>query len=147
MTYLLDTHTFLWLLQSPDSVPDQIRKLAADSSETLLLSIVTPWEIAVKVGIGKLEAPEVLADFEGIAKAGHYGLLETTVHQVIRAGLLPLHHRDPFDRLLAAQALEIGIPLISRDAIFDTYGVRRIWNDGAHKDTKTGNRTGQTDPR
>jgi PIN domain nuclease of toxin-antitoxin system len=58
---------------------------------------------------------------------GGYTLLETTVRQVIRGGRLPFHHRDPFDRLLAAQALDLRIPLVSRDRVFDLYGVKRIW--------------------
>jgi PIN domain nuclease of toxin-antitoxin system len=56
-----------------------------------------------------------------------YSILETTVRQAIRGGQLPLHHKDPFDRLLAAQALDLRIPLVSRDSIFDLYGVNRIW--------------------
>jgi len=63
-----------------------------------------------------------------LTSAEGYGLIETTASHVIRAGRLFLHHRDPFDRLLAAQALDLRIPLISRDRIFDLYGVKRIWD-------------------
>jgi PIN domain nuclease of toxin-antitoxin system len=127
MTYLLDTQTFLWLLRDPQMLPARVREIAADPSKTLVLSIVTPWEMAIKAKIGKLEAAAILDNFEHqMANAG-YSILETTVRQAIRGGRLPLHHKDPFDRLLAAQALDLRIPLVSRDNIFDLYGVNRIW--------------------
>jgi PIN domain nuclease of toxin-antitoxin system len=122
MTYLLDTHTFLWLLREPETLPDQVLEIASDRSETLALSLVTPWEISIKVGLGKLDAAEILGDFE------RYSILETAVKQVIHSGRLPLHHKDPFDRLLIAQALDLRIPLLSADTDFDLYGVKRIWD-------------------
>jgi len=127
MTYLLDTHAFLWLLRTPETVPEKVRRIAEDRAAVVALSLVIPWEIAIKAGIGKLEAAEILDDFEEVTARGGYELLETSVRQVIRAGRLPLHHKDPFDRLLAAQALDLGIPLISDDNIFDLYGVKRLW--------------------
>jgi PIN domain nuclease of toxin-antitoxin system len=127
MTYLLDTHTFLWLLSDPQKLPAQVREIAADPSQTLVLSIVTPWEMAIKARIGKLEAAAILDNFEHQMAGAGYTILETTVRQAIRGGRLPLHHKDPFDRLLAAQSLDLRIPLVSRDNIFDLYGVNRIW--------------------
>jgi PIN domain nuclease of toxin-antitoxin system len=128
MTYLLDTHAFLWLLRAPESVPDKVREIAERGSAVLVLSLVTPWEMAIKAAIGKLDAADILDHFEAVITRGKYPLLETTVQQVIRGGRFPLYHRDPFDRLLAAQALDLGIPLISRDRIFDLYGVKRVWD-------------------
>jgi PIN domain nuclease of toxin-antitoxin system len=84
--------------------------------------------MAIKTAIGKLNAADILDDFEAVASRGRFTILETMVRQVIRGGRLPLHHRDPFDRLLAAQALDSGIPIVSRDRIFDRYGVQRIWH-------------------
>ena len=127
MTYLLDTHTFLWLLRDPEILPVQVREIAADRANTLVLSVVTPWEMAIKQAIGKLNAAEVLDNFEFLAARAGYIILETTVRQAIRGGRLPLHHKDPFDRLLAAQSLDLRIPLVSRDNVFDLYGVNRIW--------------------
>jgi len=127
MTYLLDTQTFLWLLRDPQMLPAKVREIAADRSKTLVLSIVTPWEMAIKAKIGKLEAAAILDNFEHQIAIAGYSILETTVRQAIRGGRLPLHHKDPFDRLLAAQALDLRIPLVSRDSIFDLYGVNRIW--------------------
>jgi PIN domain nuclease of toxin-antitoxin system len=83
--------------------------------------------MAIKVTSGKLKVADILDNFESVATRGRFTLLETTVQQAIRSGRLPLHHRDPFDRLLAAQALELRIPIVSQDKIFDRYGVQRIW--------------------
>jgi PIN domain nuclease of toxin-antitoxin system len=127
MTYLLDTHVFLWLLRAPEVLPAAVREVASNRSQTLVLSAVTPWEMAIKVTTGKLNAAEILDDFERVAAQAGLGILETTIRQVIRCGRLPLHHKDPFDRLLAAQALDLRIPLISHDHVFDLYGVKRIW--------------------
>ena len=127
MTYLLDTHTFLWLLRDPEMLPAQVREIAADRSQVLVLSIVTPWEMAIKAKVGKLEASAILDNFDHQMATAGYSILETTVRQAIRGGRLPLHHKDPFDRLLAAQSLDLHIPLVSRHSIFDLYGVNRIW--------------------
>lgn len=70
----------------------------------------------------------VLNDFEDLFAAGGYRSLDTVARHVIRSGYLPLHHRDPFDRLLAAQSLDLQVPIISADEIFDRYEVQRIWN-------------------
>lgn len=128
MTYLLDTHTFLWLLREPERVPPRVLGIASDRSAVLVLSVVTPWEMAIKAGVGKLDAADILDDFEALITRGNYALIDTTVRQVIHGGRLPLHHRDPFDRLLAAQALDLRIPLLSEDKIFDLYGVKRLWD-------------------
>ncbi len=128
MTYLLDTHTFIRILNTPEMLPAQVQNIVQDRSATMLISIATPWEMAIKVASGKLDAADVLDDFEGAVARGRFTFLETTVRQAIRSGLLHFHHRDPFDRLLAAQALELRIPIVSRDRVFDLYGVRRIWD-------------------
>ena len=84
--------------------------------------------MAIKNATGKLNATYILDNFEVLLKQGRYSMLDATVRQVIRAGTLPPHHRDPFDRLLAAQALDLRIPIVSRDRVFDLYGVQRIWD-------------------
>lgn len=127
MRYLLDTHALLWWLSTPELLPPSLRDLLDDRSNELLLSIVTPWELAIKTNAGKLDAGQILRDIESGQLKGDVEILLAQVSQVIRAGMLPLHHRDPFDRLLTAQALELAIPIVSRDRIFDRYGVQRIW--------------------
>jgi PIN domain nuclease of toxin-antitoxin system len=127
MTYLLDTHTFIWILNTPEMLPAGVQGIVEDRSASLLVSIATPWEMAIKVASGKLNAGDILDDFEGAMVRGRFTLLDTTVRQAISGARLPPHHRDPLDRLLAAQALDLKVPLISHDGIFDLYGVKRIW--------------------
>jgi PIN domain nuclease of toxin-antitoxin system len=128
MTYLLDTHTLIWFLRSPGNLPARIRELIEDPETVLAVSLATPWEISIKVGIGKLDAQDILDDFESILARGKFNVATPTVAQVIRGGLMPLYHRDPFDRLLAFQSLDLGWTLLSKDRVFDAYGVRRIWD-------------------
>jgi PIN domain nuclease of toxin-antitoxin system len=128
MTYLLDTHTLLWALNLPKKLPASVHDICKNRSATLLISIVTPWEMAIKSSLGKLNAAYVLDNFETLLTQGGYTMLETTTQQVIRGGRLPSHHRDPFDRLLAAQALDLRVPLLSCNRVFDLYGVQRIWD-------------------
>ena len=128
MRYLVDTHAFLWAVMSPERLTDRVRGVFTDREAELLVSIATPWEMAIKCALGKLDAAFVLDNFESLAKQGGYTLLDTAARHVISSGRLFAHHRDPFDRLLAAQALDLRIPLISRDRVFDRYGVKRIWD-------------------
>ncbi len=128
MKYLLDTHTLFWFLDSPEKIPAFVQALLSNPANELLLSIATPWELAIKSNAGKsFDARHILQQMDYIAGPAGYRMLETQVSQVIRAGLLPLLHRDPFDRLIAAQALDLGLTLLSCDDIFDRYGVQRIW--------------------
>jgi PIN domain nuclease of toxin-antitoxin system len=129
VTFLVDTHVFLWAFRSPAEVSDRAREILSDPGAKLLISIVVPWEIAIKSTIGKLKGvEEILDNFEGLMSAGGYQILETSTKQVIESGRLPPHHKDPFDRLLAAQALDLRVPIVSSNDVFDRYGVRRIWN-------------------
>ena len=115
-------------MTKPKILSPGMRDFLDDRSNELLLSVVTPWEIAIKTNSGKLDGHPVLRKIESSQLNEDVRILRTEISQVIRAGLLPSYHRDPFDRLLAAQALELGIPIISKDGIFDLYGVRRIWH-------------------
>lgn len=128
MRYLLDTHTYLWFRSAPRALPVSVLRLLTDTSHEILISIATPWELAIKTGIGKLNAAGLLVDFESRETAAGFVIAAITTTHAIRSGLLPNHHKDPFDRLLAAQALDLRIPLVSRDQVFDLYGVNRIWD-------------------
>jgi PIN domain nuclease of toxin-antitoxin system len=124
---LLDTHAAIWALDSPDRLGHHGRQLVAHPANEILISAVVPWEIAIKMNSGKMP-PHVLAtDFLRVIHEMGFTFIEIHPLHAIRSGLLPLYHRDPFDRLLAAQSLELGVPLISIDTIFDRYGVERIW--------------------
>jgi len=126
MKYLLDTHAFLWAA----SDPSRLSPRAAEACETgqLWLSVASVWEIASKVQTGRFPIPDSLRDF--VAKHlrdGQIAVLPIHMRHALRAGELPLYHRDPFDRMLAAQSLEEGLPLISRDALFTPYQIERVW--------------------
>jgi PIN domain nuclease of toxin-antitoxin system len=84
--------------------------------------------MAIKVAGGKVDAADILDDFEGAVTRGGFAVPEATVRQVIRGGRLPFHRSDPFDRLLAAQAPDLQVPLLGRDKVLDSYGVQRIWD-------------------
>jgi PIN domain nuclease of toxin-antitoxin system len=128
MIYLLDTHALFWILKTPKKLPAGVLGIVEDHSTTLLVSIACPWELAIKTNRGRIDARRILDQMEQVIGSGGYQLLDTRISHVIAAGFLPLHHKDPFDRLLIAQALELRVPIISCDSTFDAYGVRRIWN-------------------
>jgi len=128
MRVLLDTRTLLWWVTDPDVLAKSTRNLLDDLSNEVLLSIVTPWELAIRTSTGKLDASEILYDIERGQLNEEVRLLGTEIKHVIRAGRLPFHHRDPFDRLLIAQALDLRVPIVSNDKTFDLYGVQRIWD-------------------
>ena len=128
MRFLVDTHVFLWAVLSPERLTDRARGAFADSGTELFISIATPWEMAIKAGIGKLaNGAEILDDFENRVTASGYRILGASIKQMIRSGYLPRYHKDPFDRLLIAQALDLNVPILSGDAVFDLYGVQRVW--------------------
>jgi PIN domain nuclease of toxin-antitoxin system len=124
---LLDTHTVLWALDSPTLLGKIGYNLMADPDNELLVSPVVPWEIAIKANKHKQVPHALITNFYAVLQ--HQGFTSIAIEPLhaIRSGLLPFHHRDPFDRLLAAQSLELDIPLVSLDAVFDQYGVKRIW--------------------
>lgn len=128
MRLLVDTHVFLWAILSPEKLTERVRDIFLNPEEELLISIAIPWEMAIKAGLGKLNnGAAILSDFERYITAGGYRILETSIRHTIQSGLLPRYHKDPFDRLLIAQALDLRISILSNDEIFDQYGVRRIW--------------------
>ena len=126
--YLLDTHTLLWFIAEDKQLNSNKRRLILDSSSEIFLSIASLWEIAIKVNIGKLVLDE---PFEQVfPRELHFHkieILDITVDTLVQLTTLPLHHRDPFDRLIIAQAMVEGIPIISRDEAFDLYDVKREW--------------------
>jgi PIN domain nuclease of toxin-antitoxin system len=128
MRLLLDTQALLWFLWQHANLTTAARNLMTDPKNELLLSAVNYWEIAVKVSIGKLVLSEPFEKFinEAIAN-NHLTVLPVSVSHAAALIGLPFHHRDPFDRLLVAQAQVEQIPIISADAAFDAYGVQRLW--------------------
>lgn len=127
MRLLLDTHVFLWWLGDDPSLSAHLRVILADVQNEVFVSSVSAFEIATKFRIGKLPSAALLAQDIGgyIERSGFLELPLTGAHAT-RAGLLPHPHRDPFDRLLAAQALLEGLALASVDRVFDSMMIERL---------------------
>jgi PIN domain nuclease of toxin-antitoxin system len=124
---LLDTHTFLWFINDSPELSDNAAELL-ESDVNPLLSIASLWEIAIKVNIGKLTLPDDYERFipQQIA-LNNLEVLPISLEHLTVVSKMPLHHRDPFDRLLIAQSITENIPIISADAQFDRYSVSRKW--------------------
>ena len=128
MKLLLDTHAWLWFVLGDDSLTPVARKLIEDPSNEILISPVAYWETAIKISIGKYQLAKPFADFITHAIAGQgFKILPILPEHTLALVSLPFHHRDPFDRLLVAQALTESLPLLSADAALDAYGTRRLW--------------------
>lgn len=128
MRVLLDTHTVIWAVDDPGRLSPPSANLLRDPNTELLISAGTIWEISIKVGLGKLTLSGNYRQW--ITKACHdLGtiLIPITIEYADAQAGLPHHHRDPFDRLLAAQALTESISVVSVDPVFESYGVIRIW--------------------
>ncbi len=128
MKLLLDTHTLLWFIAGSTSLSAYARSLIEDAANEKFVSIVSIWETAIKVSIGKisLSAPfDIL--FPHQLEVNGFDLLPVTVEHTSVVTTLPFHHRDPFDRLLMAQAIEEKLTLLSVDSVYDDYGVTRLW--------------------
>ena len=128
MRLLLDTHAFIWWFQGNTKLPLPARRVVADDSNDVLISAASAWEIATKHRLGKLPGAEALAlDIPGAIQRQKFEELPVTVAEGVRAGELPGPLRDPFDRMLIAQALAHDLVVVSNEALFDRYGVRRLW--------------------
>lgn len=125
---LLDTHSFLWFITAdPKLSPTAQRAIALGNNEPLL-SMASVWEIAIKVSLGRLPLPEPIETLiPEQLRTNRIALLPIELSHTSQVARLPLHHRDPFDRLLIAQALTEGLPIVSIDPAFDHYPIERLW--------------------
>ena len=125
---LIDSHAFLWFIWDDPNLSPTARTLIEDPANRKLLSVVTCWEIAIKVGLKKLNLGEPAATFLPRELAANlFELLGIELAHATFVETLPPHHRDPFDRLLVAQAIIEKLPLISADAVFEQYGITGLW--------------------
>ena len=127
MSYLLDTHVWLWLQATPERIRPDLLAEMQDRATHLLLSAASAWEIAIKWSLGRLPLPEPPADYVPgrMHREGVTGLAVSHVH-ALRVATLPQHHHDPFDRLLIAQALVENVPIVTVDPLFDAYEVPTV---------------------
>ncbi|HTU19138.1 MAG TPA: type II toxin-antitoxin system VapC family toxin [Gemmataceae bacterium] len=128
MKILIDTHTLFWSVDDPAKVSAVAMAAIQPLTNDVLLSAASIWELAIKVGLGKMSLSLPYRQWmEKAITDLKLMVLPVTVEYADRQSLLPPHHKDPFDRLMIAQALVERIPIASADAVFDPYGVTRIW--------------------
>jgi PIN domain nuclease of toxin-antitoxin system len=128
MKALLDTNSFLWFISGDDKLSDTAKAFISDINNELILSTASLWEIAIKISIGKLE---LLQPYNKLIPnqldENDIRILPIALDHLTRLIDLPFHHRDPFDRLIIVQALSEELPVVTSDAIFSYYPVKRIW--------------------
>lgn len=128
MNYLLDTHSFIWWNENSPRLPVHVRQALSDRSNQIWLSHVSVWELQIKIQIGKLTLGAPLADLiDQEIRLNRLRLLSISYDDILKLDSLPMHHRDPFDRMIIAQTLMGGFHLVACDAEFAAYGVPLFW--------------------
>ena len=128
MRLLLDTHAFLWFILDEPQLSPTAGSLIASPENQIDVSPATYWEIAIKIRLSKYMLPEPFQEFmERQIAVNRFNILPIEPRHVAPLTTLPFHHKDPFDRLLVAQAMVEQIPLVSSDSVLDAYPIRRLW--------------------
>ena len=128
MRALLDTHVFLWWISDDPRLSTHAREIITDGENTLFLSAASGWEIAIKAKLGRLKLPEPLETFVPEQMAlNAIESLSVQMSHALHVHTLPLHHRDPFDRLLIAQAQLDNLPILTADPQIALYAIRTVW--------------------
>jgi len=124
---LLDTHSFIWFINGDPRFSARARQLIEDIGNVRFLSVASLWEIAIKMSIGKLNLAQDINGLAAQLDENNITLLPISTSHLAVVATMPLHHRDPFDRLLIAQAQVEGMAVVGADPAFDAYGVQRLW--------------------
>jgi PIN domain nuclease of toxin-antitoxin system len=128
MRFLLDTHTFLWWVTDDARLSSQAHTLMTDGNNELFFSAASGWEIAIKAQLGKLQLPDNAPQFVMAQLAiNAIEILPVQLHHALHVYTLPMHHRDPFDRMLVAQSQLEELPIITADPQIKSYAVNVIW--------------------
>lgn len=127
MDLLLDTHPFIWYLNGDNQLSPHLKSIIADTSNRCFLSIASLWEIAIKNSLGKLQLNGSFHQIAGFMNDNAIELLPITFDHLQRLLSLPYHHRDPFDRIIIAQALTEALPVATKDQVLSAYGITIIW--------------------
>ena len=127
MSFLLDTHTFLWFVAGDKQLPLSIKEKIKDINQPCFLSIASFWEIAIKIQIGKLESGISLEELYRFAERNQIELIQINERHLLKLMTLDFIHNDPFDRLIISQAMSEKLTLISRDKVFKKYKVKPLW--------------------
>ena len=124
---LLDTHALVWWLEGRENLSPKARRTIEDAETVVLVSAASAWELAIQTRLGKFRSRELSVGLEEQIQTEGFVPLPISIEHALRAGGLRSAHKDPFDRVLAAQAEVEGVAVISKDLAFDTFPVRRIW--------------------
>jgi PIN domain nuclease of toxin-antitoxin system len=124
---LLDTHALLWWLSDDPSLSARARRAITAADNEIFVSAASVWELAIKNKKGRLDVQDLLDRLPQEIEEEGFLVLPISIEHGLRAGALPEHHRDPFDRMLIAQAQAEHLPIVSNDTVFDSYGIKRIW--------------------
>ena len=127
MSYLADTHVLLWFALDPERLGRRAHDVLTATDEPVFFSMASVWEIAIKLSLGKLRLDGTLPQFVAQQISNGFTLLPIQVSHAAQQAALPWHHRDPFDRLLIAQAIEEDLTIVTGDPAFRKYRVKRIW--------------------
>jgi PIN domain nuclease of toxin-antitoxin system len=123
---LLDTHALVWWFSEPEKLSQRVASIIRNASNVVLISAASAWELAIKVNLGKVDVISLGSDLSiHLAEEG-FEEIPIAIRHATRAGSRPLHHRDPFDRLLIAQALELHVPILSDGKSLDHYDIGRV---------------------
>jgi len=127
MNFLIDTHAFLWYIQASSKLSPKAADVLEDPSHSLYFSVASLWEISIKMGLGKLTLDNSFHELEVLLSRLSIEILPITFADTETYLRLPLHHRDPFDRILIAQSMNRSLSIITVDSVFDAYTINQIW--------------------
>ena len=127
MRILLDTHALLWYIEGSSKLSIQAKQIIDSTENSLFFSIVSIWEISIKIGLNKLTLENPFSELEELLKYLKITILPISFADTECYLTLPLHHRDPFDRMLIAQAITNILEIMSADRVFDSYQIKRLW--------------------
>ena len=127
MQILLDTHTIIWYAEDDSRLPGHIRRMIKDDFSDVFVSIISPWEMSIKNRQGKLDLVRSFDDMVHLMQDNGFRFLPVHLNHVYRQDTLESYHKDPFDRMLIAQALTEGFTIVGCDGKFNLYSVRKLW--------------------
>ncbi len=127
MKYLLDTHSLIWFTEGNPKLPEATKAVIEDIDTEYFVSVASFWEIGIKISLGKLKLDISFVDLENWVVNNRITILPIRFDNIIQLSQLPFHHRDPFDRTLIAQALSEQLTVITKEKLFEEYGVMRLW--------------------
>lgn len=128
MRFLIDTHTLLWIVDDDPKLSDKAKKIFLNNNNDIFVSIASIWEMVIKISLKRLEIPGTLSEFvKEHIRGSKIEIMSIDLNHLYQLENLPFIHRDPFDRIIIAQAIIENIPVISKDEVFDGYPIQRIW--------------------